>query len=66
MIEVINSKDLKTNIDLVCTHCGQEHDTNVNGIFIDKEGIDYIFERDTKTGEEWCICLECKKECDND
>jgi hypothetical protein len=66
MIKVINSKDLKTDADLVCTHCGQEHNTIINGKFIQKEGIDYVFERDTESGEEWCICVECKKKCDNE
>lgn len=57
MIKVIKSEDLKTNADLVCTHCGKEHH-KLRSI----EGKDFVFE--TEDGEEWCICVECKKYCD--
>lgn len=57
MIKVINSKDLKTNVDLVCTYCGKEH-TKRN-----LEGIDFVFETDIISKEEWCICIECQREC---
>ena len=58
MIEVINSKDIKSGADLVCTHCGQDHS------LYSKENIDYVFERDTNSREEWCICIKCKSESD--
>jgi hypothetical protein len=64
MIEVINSKEIKTDADLVCTHCGKEHGTIIDGRLIAQEGIDYVFERDTESKDEWCICVECKKKCD--
>lgn len=64
MIEIINSKDLKTDADLVCTHCGKEHFPRVDGRIISKESIDYVFEKDTDNGDEWCICVECKEKCD--
>lgn len=57
MIKIIKSEDLKTNTNLVCTYCGKEH-----SLIYSKESIDYVFERDTKSGEEWCICLECRKQ----
>lgn len=65
MIEVINSKELKTNTDMVCTHCGIDHDMrNSNGDTFKKEGIDYVFETDGNV--EWCICVNCKGECDKE
>jgi len=57
MIKIINSKNLKMNLDLVCTYCGKKHD-----IVQSKEGIDYVFETDET--DEWCICVLCKKHCD--
>ena len=39
---------------------------NIIIIIVSKEGVDYVFERDTRyDGNEWCICVECKKECDS-
>lgn len=62
MIKVIDSKNLKTSPDLVCTYCGKDHsirDSNSN--LISEEGKDYVFER--KGNEEYCICVECRNEC---
>lgn len=64
MIKVINSSELKTeNVDLVCSACGRDHGEHVNGKWMYEEGVDYVFE--TKDGEEWCICLDCKEKFDN-
>jgi hypothetical protein len=63
MIKVINSKDLKTNTDMVCAHCGKDHGVrSLNGQCIEKEGVDYVFETDGT--DAWCICIECQKQCD--
>lgn len=65
MITVIKSDDLKTNTDMVCTHCGKNHNIrDLNGKNNEKEGIDYVFETDGI--DEWCICLTCKNDCDNE
>jgi hypothetical protein len=55
-IKSIKSNELKTQVDLVCTHCGKEHD-----ILKSKEGKDFVFETDCT--EEWCICVDCQNKC---
>lgn len=63
MIKVISSKNLKTNPDLICTYCGKDHSKrDSKGNLISQEGKDYVFERKGK--EEYCICVECRKKCD--
>lgn len=65
MIKTINSKELKTDADLVCTYCGKEHSKrNPDGTLRSIEGKDYVFEIDTIKKDEWCICVECQKEWD--
>lgn len=61
MIKKINSKDLKNKINLICVHCKKEHFS-----LISEEGVDYLFNRDTETGEEWCICVQCNKKCERE
>ena len=64
MIKVIKSDDLKTeDVDLVCSSCGRDHSEHSNGKWVYEEGVDYVFE--TEDGEEWCICLDCKKKWDS-
>ncbi|MDU9693912.1 hypothetical protein O0Q50_22280 [Priestia aryabhattai] len=56
-IQVIKSNELKTDADLVCSHCGIDHYLTES-----QEGIDYVFEK--QKNDEWCICIPCKKKCD--
>ncbi|QJX80442.1 hypothetical protein [Priestia megaterium] len=56
-IQVIESAELKTDADLVCSHCGKDH-YPIESV----EGVDYVFEK--QKSEEWCICIPCKKKCD--
>ncbi|MED4285293.1 hypothetical protein P4679_25560 [Priestia megaterium] len=56
-IQVVKSAELKTNADLVCSHCGIDH-----YLIESKEGVDYVFEKEKN--EEWCICIPCKEKCD--
>lgn len=69
MIKVIDSSELKTDTDLVCTSCGIDHLPNISGdgVIISQyhEGKDFVFETETEDGEEWCICMECKIKLDS-
>lgn len=62
MIEIIKSSELTKDTDLVCTHCGFDHNKrNSEGKLMSQEGMDYVFER--RMGEEYCICTECQSYC---
>ena len=61
--KIIKSSELKTDTDMVCTHCGINYgERDLNGYLIYVEGIDYVFETNGK--DEWCICMACKEYCD--
>lgn len=57
MIKVIDSTELKMEVDLNCEYCGRNHKNS-------KENVDYVFELDTISKKEWCICKECQKKWD--
>lgn len=62
MIKTIYGSELKTDIDLVCVYCGTNHNVrDINGNLMTTEGIDFVFEKNDN--EEYCICVECQKEC---
>ena len=62
MIKTVNSKNLKTSPDLICSYCGRDHNKrDTHGNLVSQEGKDYVFER--KNDEEYCICVDCQKEC---
>lgn len=58
MIKIINSNDLTTDADLVCSSCGRDHTEDDY-----EEGIDFVFETDGD--DEWCICIDCKIKFDS-
>lgn len=61
MVELVKGEDLKTEVDLVCGRCGKDHSHNSGGKWTYTEGKDYVYERDTEDGTEWCICVECRE-----
>lgn len=62
MIKIINSSNLKTDADLICSFCGKDHKPFGTEYEMYKEGEDFVFE--TEHGEEWCICMDCKIKLD--
>ncbi len=56
LIRDISSGELNNFLTLVCSFCGKRFHGKK-----DSEGKDFFFQRNDNTGEEWCICFECRE-----
>jgi hypothetical protein len=56
LISDISSGELNNFLPLSCSFCGMGFRMRK-----DEEGKDFFFQRNDSTGEEWCICFECRE-----